>query len=100
MKHLIGKTCLIKYDINIMLDTIFTIIEVNEEQKWVKVTPHNRWYTKDTILLIGDTQTLNTVLNQHKQLVDTYNEHRYIEKEMKKKIQSLVASYNTTMSAN
>lgn len=95
MHDLIGKTCLIKYDINLMLETIFTVTEVNEQQQWIRVTPHNRWYTLDSVLLFEDRQILNKVLLQHKILIKTCDDNREQEKKIKKEILNLVSLYKT-----
>lgn len=93
MHELVGKTCLIKYDINLMLETIFTVIEVNEQQQWIRVTPSNRWYTLESVLLFEDNQILNEVLLHHKTLIQTYNDNRQQENEIKEYILNLVSTY-------
>ena len=95
MYKLVGKKCLIKYDINLMLETIFTVTEVNEQQQWIRVTPSNRWYTLESALLFADKEILNKVLLQHKILLKTYDDNRKQENRIKNKILKLVSSYKT-----
>ena len=82
LKDLIGKKCLIKYDINLMLDRIFIITEVNEKQGWIRVEG-GRWYRQETILKIGTDEELNHILGLHKILSHVSDAHRATENALK-----------------
>lgn len=94
LSELIGKKVLIKYDQNLMLPYLCTIVEVNEKLDWFKVKEFDHWYKREAILCHSYDEYHTMVLFMKRQLDALSERNREAEKALKDEIMSYVNQVN------
>lgn len=91
---LVGKKVAIKYDQNLMLPYLCTVVEVNEEANIFRVNELNCWYSQDTILFHSYDEYMDMVIFMKKQLDNMTERHTQAETDLKDEIKSYIEQIN------
>lgn len=91
---LVGKKVAIKYDQNLMLPYLCTVVEVREDLDCFKVKEFNLWYKRDALLCHSYDEYMNMIMFMKRQLDNMSERNRQAEKDLKDEIQAYMEQVN------
>lgn len=95
MNDMVGKKVFIRYDINLMLPYVCTVIEVNDERRMIRVKEFNKtWYSMDDVLCYTYDEYTNMILFMKRQLDALTERNKQAEKDMKEEILNYIDLVN------